>query len=83
MKITPLNALSLKEISGSFNGSGTGRLRMGGTTDFNATVDFILVDFGEPGVDDTARIEIKNGNGDVVLFVEGFLDKGNFQTHKD
>ncbi len=67
----------------TFNGSGTGRLKTGGTTDFDATVDFILVDAGEPGVDDTARIEIKNGVGDVVLFVEGFLDKGNFQTHKD
>jgi hypothetical protein len=67
----------------TFNGSGTGRLRIGGTTDFDATVDFILVDAGEPGVDDTARIEIKNGDGDVVLFVEGFLNKGNFQTHKD
>ncbi len=67
----------------TFNGSGTGRLKSGGTTDFDATVDFILVDAGEPGVDDTARIEIRNGVGDVVLFVEGFLDKGNFQTHKD
>ncbi len=67
----------------TFNGSGTGRLKSGGTTDFDATVDFILVDAGEPGVDDTARIEIKNGMGDVVLFVEGFLNKGNFQTHKD
>ncbi len=67
----------------TFNGSGTGRLKSGGVTDFDATVDFILVDAGEPGVNDTARIEIKNGDGDVVLFVENFLDKGNFQTHKD
>jgi hypothetical protein len=67
----------------TFNGSGTGRLKIKGTTDFGASIDFILVDDGEPGVDDSARIEIKNGAGDVVLFVEGFLDKGNFQTHKD
>jgi hypothetical protein len=67
----------------TFNGSGTGRLKMNGTTDFDATVDFILVDAGEPGVDDTARIEIKDGDGNVVLFVEGTLNKGNFQTHKD
>jgi hypothetical protein len=67
----------------TFNGSGTGRLRMSGTTDFDATIDFILVDQGEPGVNDTARIEIRNGQGDVVLFVESEVDKGNFQTHKD
>jgi hypothetical protein len=67
----------------TFNGSGTGRLKMNGTTDFDATVDFILVDAGEPGVDDTARIEIKDGDGNLVLFVEGTLNKGNFQTHKD
>jgi hypothetical protein len=67
----------------TFNGSGTGRLKMSGTTDFDATVEFILVDQGEPGVNDTARIEIRNGEGDVVLFVESELHKGNFQTHKD
>ena len=55
---------------------------MNGTTDFDATVDFILVDAGEPGVDDTARIEIKDGDGNLVLFVEGPLNKGNFQTHR-
>jgi hypothetical protein len=67
----------------TFTASGTGRLKSHGTTDFNATVEFILVDAGEPGVDDTARIEVKDGDGNVVLFVENFLDRGNFQTHKD
>jgi len=69
--------------SDTFNGSGTGRLKTGGTTDLNATVDFILVDEGEPGGNDTARILVRNGNGDIVLFVENILKKGNFQTHKD
>ena len=68
----------------TFQAEGTGRLKTGGTTDFNATVDFILVDAGEPGVDDTATIVIKDGNGNVVLDLPvSFLDKGNFQTHKD
>jgi len=67
----------------TFNGFGTGRLKSGGTTDSDATVEFILVDEGEPGVNDTARITVRNGNGDIVLFVENFLKKGNFQTHKD
>jgi len=56
---------------------------MGGQWDSDATVDFVLVDAGEPGINDTALIVIRNGMGDIVVQVEGFLDKGNFQTHKD
>ena len=68
----------------TFQAEGTGRLKTGGTTDFDATVDFILVDAGEPGVDDTLELVVKNGDGDVVLDLPvSFLDKGNFQTHKD
>ena len=67
----------------TFNGVGTGRLKMGGQWDSDATVDFVLVDAGEPGINDTALIVIRNGMGDIVVQVEGFLDKGNFQTHKD
>jgi hypothetical protein len=68
----------------TFEGEGTGRLRIGGVKDPDATVDFVLVDAGEPGVDDTAEIVIRNGNGDIVLDLPvSILDRGNFQTHKD
>ncbi|MDH3472612.1 MAG: hypothetical protein OEM59_02875 [Rhodospirillales bacterium] len=68
----------------TFQAEGTGRLKIGGVKDPNATVDFVLVDAGEPGVDDTAEIVIRNGNGDIVLDLPvSNLDKGNFQTHKD
>jgi hypothetical protein len=68
----------------TFQAEGTGRLKNGGTTDFDATVDFILVDAGEPGVDDTAEIVIRDGDGNVVLNLPvSNLDRGNFQTHKD
>ncbi len=67
----------------TFVGEGTGRLRQGGTTDFDATIQFVFVDAGEPGTSDTASIIIRDGGGTVVLEVSGFLNRGNLQTHKD
>ncbi|WP_206607868.1 hypothetical protein [Ferruginivarius sediminum] len=68
----------------TFQAEGTGRLRINGERDENATVRFILVDAGEPGTADTARIVIRDGDGNIVLDLpETVLTHGNFQTHKD
>lgn len=47
-----------------------------------ATAEWIFTDAGEPGVNDTASILIKNEDGEVVLDVpESTLFKGNHQAH--
>ena len=63
----------------TFEGEGEGLLN----GEPGATIDFTFVDAGEPGVNDTARIVIKNAGGDVVLDVSGNLKKGNIQAHLD
>lgn len=61
----------------TFVGEGTGR--------FNNvpgyTIEFTFTDDGEPGVDDTADIVIRDPGGDIVLDVEGELRFGNHQAH--
>ena len=61
----------------TYVGVGTGR--------FNgvegATIEFTFTDDGEPGDGDTASIVITDAGGNVVLEVEGFLDRGNHQAH--
>jgi len=68
----------------TFTAEGTGLLK--GVP--GATIRFVFVDAGEPGVNDTAMIKIwaPGDNPDVddpVLDVSGFLNKGNIQAHKD
>jgi len=63
----------------TFEGEGDGLLN----GDPGATIDFTFVDAGEPGVNDTARIVIKDAGGNVVLDVSGNLDRGNIQAHLD
>lgn len=69
----------------TFQGEGTGRYN--GTE--GATIEFVFVDAGEPGDEDTASIKIWDADGNLVLDVPGdpsvpdYLDRGNIQTHKD
>ena len=62
----------------TFTGEGTGR--------FNcvegATINFILVDQGEPGKSDTGQIQIFDKHEQEVLNVEGTMKYGNLQAHK-
>lgn len=68
----------------TFIGEGTGVLRVGGARDHDASVQFTLVDAGEPGTNDTAEIIVRDGLGNVVLNLPvDNLKKGNFQAHKD
>ena len=61
----------------TFTGDGTGRLN--GVD--GATINFVFVDAGEPGTNDTADIVIRDSGGSVVMTVSGNLTKGNQQTH--
>ena len=63
----------------TFQGEGDGLLN----GDPGARIDFVFVDAGEPGRDDTASIQIFDSNNNLVLDVSGFLRKGNIQAHKD
>ncbi len=68
----------------TFKGTGVGRYK----GDDGATIEFEFTDAGEPGVNDTASITVKDSDGNVVLDVPGgplpgFLDRGNIQAHKD
>jgi uncharacterized repeat protein (TIGR01451 family) len=47
------------------------------------TIDFYFTDVGEPGENDFARILITAPDGTVVLQVEGTLEYGNHQAHRD
>ncbi len=58
-------------------GTGTGKLN--GQA---ATIEFKLTDAGEPGVNDTATITIRQG-ASTVLTVSGKLNNGNQQAHKN
>jgi hypothetical protein len=46
-----------------------------------ATAKWIFTDAGEPGTKDHANIQIFDANGNLVLSVSNFLDKGNQQAH--
>jgi hypothetical protein len=76
---TPVNQLPRSAPFDTFQGEGTGRLN----GDEGATIEFVFVDAGEPGRNDTASIRIFDPDGNEVLFVSGNLDKGNVQAHKD
>jgi hypothetical protein len=62
----------------TYHGTGTG-LYNGSP---NATADWTFTDAGEPGNKDTARIIIRDANGNTVLSVSGTLKGGNNQAHK-
>jgi hypothetical protein len=47
-----------------------------------ATAVFTFVDNSEPGTPDVAIIMVFDGDGNVVLDVDGTLAKGNHQAHK-
>lgn len=61
----------------TFIGTGTGRYN--GVE--GATIEFTFTDDGEPGVDDTARIVVRDSGGTIVLEVEDDLTFGNHQAH--
>lgn len=63
----------------TFEGWGNGRFN----NQPGATIHFIFVDAGEPGVNDTAFIEVYDANGTRVLNVSGNLEHGNLQAHDD
>lgn len=46
-----------------------------------ATVEWTFTDAGEPGINDRARIVIRDALGALVLSVDGNLNKGNHQAH--
>jgi hypothetical protein len=58
-----------------------------GTGSYNgvagATITFTFTDAGEPGKNDTASIVIKDAGGNTVLTVNGKLNNGNQQAHKE
>lgn len=62
----------------TFTGTGTGKYN----GQDGASISFIFVDAGEPGVDDHATITI-TWNGGQVLFVSNYIDRGNLQAHAD
>lgn len=61
----------------TFIGTGTGRYN----GQEGATIEFTFTDAGEPGVNDRARIVIRDAAGNVVLSVDGNLRFGNHQAH--
>jgi len=61
----------------TLNGSGTGEYN----GQEGAAAEWTFTDAGEPGVDDTARIVIRDAAGNTVLIVSGRLQKGNQQAH--
>lgn len=63
----------------TFTGEGTGLLN--GAP--GARIEFVFVDAGEPGNQDTASIRIYDASAVLVLEVSGFLDRGNMQAHND
>lgn len=60
-------------------GVGTGRYN--GVDGY--TIEFTLVDAGEPGRNDQAALRIFNGTGDVLNIPLSRLDGGNVQAHFD
>jgi hypothetical protein len=63
----------------TYIGSGTGRYN--GVS--GATAQWVFTDAGEPGMNDLARLLIKDVDGNVVLVVAGNLNSGNQQAHKE
>jgi hypothetical protein len=63
----------------TYNGTGTGSCN--GVE--GATITFILTDAGEPGKKDFASFEISGCPGGLTLSVDGNLNKGNQQAHKN
>lgn len=61
----------------TFHGTGTGRY----DGEDGATIEFTFTDDGEPGVNDTAHIVIRDASGAVVLEVNNKLTFGNHQAH--
>ena len=61
----------------TYEGFGSGRYN----GQSGATARWRFVDAGEPGTRDTARIEVFDRAGNLVLFVEGPLTFGNHQAH--
>jgi hypothetical protein len=59
---------------------GSGKGRYNGVS--GATAKWTFTDAGEPGKDDFAEIAIADVNGNTVLTVSGFLNRGNHQAHK-
>lgn len=49
--------------------------------ELGATIELRFTDDGEPGVDDTATMTIRDADGNVVLTVSNKLDHGNHQAH--
>ena len=47
------------------------------------TIEFTLVDGGEPGGDDMAALRVYNGSGDVLNIPLTTIDGGNIQAHFD
>jgi hypothetical protein len=69
-----------KPPSAPFNtlkGAGTGRLNGA----VGASAEWTFVDAGEPGKDDSVKLQIKDAVGNVMLEVSGFLQNGNHQAH--
>jgi len=60
----------------TYEGTGTGTLN----NVSGATAHWIFTDAGEPGVADTATIDITDADGNLVLSVSGLI-KGNHQAH--
>ncbi|MBI2876347.1 MAG: hypothetical protein HYY20_05650 [Candidatus Tectomicrobia bacterium] len=63
----------------TYKGEGTGRYN--GVS--GATAAWTFTDAGEPGGGDFAEIVITDANGNNVLTVSGFLNRGNHQAHKE
>ena len=62
----------------TFTATGTGRYN----GDPGATIELTFTDDGEPGVDDTATMTLRDAGGNVVLEVSGELRHGNHQAHR-
>jgi slime mold repeat-containing protein len=63
----------------TYNGTGTGSCN--GVE--GASITFVLTDAGEPGKKDFASFEITGCPGGLTLSVDGNLNKGNQQAHKN
>ena len=62
----------------TYVGEGTGRFN----NQPGATIHFVFVDAGEPGIEDWASIVVEFGP-DTVLNVSGHMERGNLQAHYD
>lgn len=63
----------------TFKGAGNGLLN----GEDGARIEFVMVDGGEPGNDDTLEMRVYDARNDLVLDVDGPVYRGNFQTHRD